>query len=92
MATKTQISLWKNELKRDFPNCDPYFINLICEIYETNPEYVKKVVKKKFKNVEVETPKEILGAVNVIKDPSPEIIDKYFNAPVVIKNDDQVKA
>jgi hypothetical protein len=92
MATKTQIAQWKEELKTSFPNCDPYFINLICDIYETNPEYIKKVVKKKFKKVEVETPKEIIGSVNVIKDPSPEIIDKYFKAPIVIKDDDQVEA
>ena len=88
MATKTQIAQWKDELQRDFKSCDPYFINLICELYESNPDYVKKVVKKKFKKVEVDTPKEIVGAVNIIKDPTPEVIDKYFKAPIVIKDEE----
>jgi len=89
MATKAQLKQWKAELTRDYPTCEPYFIDLILELYEKNPEYIKKLPKRKFKEVTAETPKEIVGAVSVINNPSEEIIKKYFKEPTVIKEDEQ---
>lgn len=88
MATKAQIRQWKEELKRDFPTCEPYFIDLVCDIYEKNPEYMKKLPKKKFKPVENTTPAEIMGAVQVLNNPSDEILNKYFKKPLVIEGDE----
>lgn len=89
MATKAQLKQWKAELTRDYPTCQEYFIDLILELYEKNPEYVKKLPKRKFKEVKTETPKEIVGAVSVINNPSDEIISKYFQPAIVLKDDEQ---
>ena len=89
MATKSQILQWRAELIKDYPTTDPYFIDLILELYEKNPDYVKRLPKRKFKNVNKETPKEIIGSVSVINNPSEEIINKYFQPPIVLKDDEQ---
>jgi len=88
MATKAQIKQWKAELQQHYPNCEPYFIDLVCDMYEKNPEYVKKASKKKFKPIEHNTPNEIIGAVSIINNPDEDMLNKYFKPPIVIKDDE----
>jgi hypothetical protein len=90
--TTIQKKQWKQELMRDFPNCEEYFINLVLDLYEKNADYVRKLNKKKFKPIEQETPKEIVGAIEVVPG-TEEVIKKYFQEPIYIppNNEDTFK-
>lgn len=81
----SQKAKWKQELLRDFPNVETYFIDLVLDLYEKNPEYVKKLSKKKIKDFKpVEVPKEIVGACSVVNNPDEEYINRYFKPPITI--------
>jgi hypothetical protein len=82
--TQTQRKQWKQELMRDYPNIEPYFIDILLDLYDKNPEYVKKLPKRKFKPVEQKTPKEIVGAVSVVDGSNEEFVKKYFKEPEYI--------
>lgn len=84
MATEIQMKQWRSELKRDYPQCADYFIDLVLDLYKANPEYVKKLHKKKFQELTNDTPKEIVGAVDVIPSTDTEAMKKYFKEPVML--------
>jgi hypothetical protein len=90
--TTIQKKQWKEELMRDFPNCEEYFINLVLDLYEKNADYVKKLNKKKFKPLEQETPKEIVGAIEIVNGCDEAFIKKYFQEPIYIPPNDDEKA
>jgi hypothetical protein len=93
MATDIQIKQWRKELIRDYPQCDPYFLDLVLDIYKHNPDYIKKLHKKKFKEITTEVPKEIVGGMSVILADDTETISKYFKTPVALNEDyEEVKA
>lgn len=89
MATEVQIKQWRKELMKDYPTTDPYFIDLVLDLYKYNPDYIKKLPKKKVKPVET-TPieKEVVGAVSVIPADDTETINKYFKQPIELKDDE----
>ena len=84
----SQRNKWKAEMLRDYPNIEPYFVDILLDLWEKHPEYVKKLHKKKFKDFKhVETPKEIVGSVSVINNPSDDFLAKYFQPPLEIKEE-----
>jgi hypothetical protein len=93
MATDIQLKQWRSELKRDYPQIEDYFLNLVIDLYKANPDYVKKLSKKKFKEASNDIPHEIVGAVNIIPADDKETMDKYFKEAIVLpKEDDEASA
>lgn len=92
MATETQIKTWRSELKRDFPKCDDFFLDLVLDLYKHNPEYVKKLSKKKFKEVTSDIPHEIVGAVDVIPSTDTDFMNKYFKEPLMLPAEEEATA
>jgi len=93
MAT-AQKQKWKQELMRDYPTAQEYFIDLIIDMYERDAEKFKKLVKKYHKTKPTppkEPIREIIGAVDVVNAPPQDFLEKYFKAPMHIK-DDEVEA
>lgn len=84
MATEMQLKTWRAELKRDYPKIEDYFLDLVLDLYKNNPDYVKKLSKKKYKEVSGDIPREIVGAVDVIPSTNTELMNKYFKEPVVL--------
>ena len=92
MATEMQLKTWRAELKRDYPKIEDYFLDLVLDLYKNNPDYVKKLSKKKFKDVSGDIPREIVGAVDVIPSTNTELMNKYFKEPVVLPADNEAEA
>jgi hypothetical protein len=88
MASDQQLKKWREELIRDYPNTDPYFIDVVLDTYKHDPDYIKKLPKKKFKEVKQEIPSEIKGAVEVIT-PDEEFIKKYFQEPIQLPQSEE---
>jgi hypothetical protein len=82
--TPSQKKQWKQELMRDYANIEPFFLDLVLDLYEKNPDYVKKLHKKKFKPVTNEVPKEIVGGITVVDGTDEAFIKKYFKEPEYI--------
>lgn len=82
--TASQRKQWKQELLRDYPNTEAYFIDLVLDLYDKNADYVKKLHKKKFKPVTQEVPKELVGAITVVDGNDESFIKKYFKEPEYI--------
>lgn len=66
--TKKQRADFEDSLMQDFPQLDPYFVNILLDVYEKNPTFVEKLSRKHEKMgppppVAVETL--ITGAVEV---------------------------
>lgn len=91
MTTEHILKQWRTELMNDYKNCDPYFIDLVLQLYKNDAEYVKKLTKRKFKKVVNEVPKEIIGGVSIIDANDTEKINHYFKQPIVITDDDEVE-
>lgn len=90
MATEIQLKQWKKELMAEFPNCEPFFIDLVLDLYKHNPDYVKKLPKQKVKPVEAKPlPKEIVGCVDVVRQPTADFIDKYFKKPIYLPPEEE---
>jgi len=86
----SQKQKWKSEILHNNPHVDEYFVDLIIDLYERDAEKFKKLVKKhqKTKPEPIKEPiKEIIGAVDVVKNPDEDFINKYFKAPIHIKDD-----
>ena len=91
--TPAQKQLWKNELMKDYPTTDRYFIDLVLDLYEKDPTYIKKLSKRKFKEISNDIPHEIVGAVDVIPSTDTEAMKKYFKEPVILpKEEDKTTA
>lgn len=90
MASDHQLKQWRKELMADFPNVEPYFLDLVLDLYKHNPDYVKKLPKRKFKEVKQNLPSEIVGACSVINNPNDEFINRYFKEPLIIKDEENV--
>lgn len=88
MASEHQLKQWRKELLADFKHCDPYFIDLVLDLYKHNPDYVKKLPKRKFKEVKQDLPREIVGACSVINNPDDEFISKYFKPPITLTEEE----
>lgn len=84
MATEIQLKTWKKELMRDYPNVDSYFVDLVLDLYKYNPDYIKKLNKKKFQPINEEIPTEFVGAIDVVDGNNEEFIKKYFKEPEYI--------
>ena len=89
MATDNQMKQWRNELKRDYPQCADYFIDLVLDLYKGNPEYIKKLHKRKFQELNNDIPNEIVGAVDVTPSTDTEAMKKYFKEPVILPKEDE---
>jgi hypothetical protein len=87
--TDAQRKQWKQELMRDYPLTEPYFIDLVLDLYKFKPDYVKKLNKKKFNAIEQETPKEIVGAISVVDGNDESFIKKYFQEPIYLPPEDE---
>jgi hypothetical protein len=89
MATEVQLKTWKKELMTDYPNIDPYFVDLVLDLYKHNPDYVKKLHKKKFEPINKEVQTEIVGAIDVVDGSDEAFIKKYFKEPEYIPPPDE---
>lgn len=86
----SQKQKWKQELMRDNPNAQEYFIDLVLDLYERDAEKFKKLVKKHQKTKPEpikEQAKEIIGACEIIHNPDEEYINRYFKTPLTITED-----
>ena len=90
MATESQLKEWKKQLIKDFPQVEGYFIDLVLDLYKSNPDYIKKLPKRKFKEIKDEVPKEIVGVVNVVPADAPEV-KKWFKEPIYIPPEYEVQ-
>lgn len=44
--TDKQIEEWRKQMKKDHPLVEDYFIDLLLEVYKSDPGYVEAAVKK----------------------------------------------
>jgi hypothetical protein len=89
--TEHQIKTWRRELLQDNPTCDPYFINLVLDLYKNDPYYIKGLSKRKFKPIVIQVPKEIVGAISIVPATDEKFRKKYFQEPLTLTADDEDK-